>query len=238
MKKIGLFALLFVTWLAGSPVQAAMIVPTGGQLSVGASGNPSRSQALTLAAAYSPFSIDVSSTDLVLGWDQTTSLQQVASASISGTIQPTGLTVTAVANASFYFDANFQETYTWADTMGQIGFDLTAPAQVRIDWNPSFYWGGITSNFTLRGPGGTLLDGISLADCDKEYSSCNFNSPIINLDQGHYELFFNGGTTTSMSIPIDDNYSFSLIVVPIPAGIWLLGSALLGLTAVVRRKTA
>jgi hypothetical protein len=39
-------------------------------------------------------------------------------------------------------------------------------------------------------------------------------------------------------IAIDDNYSFSLIVVPIPAGIWLLGSALLGLTMVVRRKTA
>jgi hypothetical protein len=161
MKKIGFFALLFVTWLAGSPVQAVTIVPTGGQLSVGASGNPSQSQALTLATAYSPFSIDVSSTDLVLGGDQTTSLQQVASASISGTIQPTGLTVTAVADASSYFDANFQETHTWANTMGQIGFDLTAPAQVRIDWNSSWL-NGTTSNFTLRGPAGTLLDGISV----------------------------------------------------------------------------
>src|SRR5438105_3608841 len=99
MKKIGFFALLFVTWLAGSPVQAVTIVPTGGQLSVGASGNPSQSQALTLATAYGPFSIDVSSTDLVLDWvdGTTTSLQQVASASISGTIQPTSLTVTAGA---------------------------------------------------------------------------------------------------------------------------------------------
>jgi hypothetical protein len=193
MKKIGLFALLFVTWLAGSPVQAAMIVPTGGQLSIGASGNPSHSQALTLATAYGPFSIDVSSTDLVLGGNgTTTSLQQVASASISGTIQPTSLTVTAIADASSYFDANFQETYTWANTMGQIGFDLTAPAQVRIDWGPSFSWWGITSNFTLQGPGGILLDGISLAECDEGYSSCNFNSPIVNLNQGHYELFFLG----------------------------------------------
>jgi hypothetical protein len=220
MKRIGFFALLFVTWLAGSPVQAVTIVPTGGQLSVGASGNPSQSQALTLATAYSPFSIDVSSTDLVLGGDQTT-----------------GLTVTAVADASSYFDANFQETHTWANTMGQIGFDLTAPAQVRIDWNSSWS-NGTTSNFTLRGPAGTLLDGISVTGCIVGNSPCNFHSPIINLDQGHYELFFNGETTQGGGVVWDENYSFSLIVVPIPAGIWLLGSALLGLTAVVRRKTA
>jgi hypothetical protein len=106
------------------------------------------------------------------------------------------LTVTAVADASSYFDANFQETHTWANTMRQIGFDLTAPAQVRIDWSHSQVVAGITtSNFTLRGPGGTLLDGISLIECDEGYFSCNFNSPIINLDQGHYELFFNSGTT-------------------------------------------
>jgi hypothetical protein len=67
-----------------------------------------------------------------------------------------------------FFDANFQETHTWANTMGQIGFDLTAPAQVRIDWSHSQVVAGITtSNFTLRGPGGTLLDGISLIECDE-----------------------------------------------------------------------
>jgi hypothetical protein len=192
MRKIGFFALLFVTWLAGSPVQAVTIVPTGGQLNISASGNPSQSQALTLALAYGPFSVDVSGTDLVVGGDQTTLPWQVASASISGTIQSTGLTVTAVAEAISYFDVNFQETHAWANTMGQIGFDLTAPAQVCINGSSSML-SAVTSHFTLRGPGGTLLDELSLSGCG--YPSCNFNSPIINLDQGHYELFFEGGTS-------------------------------------------
>jgi hypothetical protein len=61
---------------------------------------------------------------------------------------------------------------------------------------------------------------------------------LLNLDPGRYELSLSFLTLPNAGGPRFGTTSFALTPVPLPAGLWLLGSALLGLVSAARTRRA
>jgi hypothetical protein len=238
-SRFSLGSLLFAVLFPIHAVKAVMIVPTGGTLSASVN---TVTNTQPVGASYGQFSVNATDQDDVLiGVDDQGNPILVTSpvgfSSISAGIEPNQVTVVGSAQPRFYFNSHFEETRSPAGAGGQLGFDLTDPTIIHIDWLADTFdgYGAIASLYGL--------DGAVLMQCSGSNFDCS--GPLVtstgdltlDLAAGHYDLVFSVNGTFPTSVPIPSSFSLTLTAVPLPAGVWLLSSALFVLMIGVRRRS-
>lgn len=159
---------------------------------------------------------------IVSGVLLTASMASVASTNL-GTIDPTD---GASFNSANGLTGAFANEYDFNLTGGNYNFLLTVTNSI------ANHKVGISNfNATLDGNAfGNTLYNIPLSSTSK----LNFlYGENVNLSSGHHELVISG-------IGSKSNYggSISISSVPVPAAVWLMGSALVGLVSFGKRKKA
>jgi hypothetical protein len=250
-SSLYLLGLLFATTLPAQQAQAALFVPTGGGMQVSAAGATIEGTGVQGSAniTFTPFSFVVGPIAAVTDPLGDGALR----ARLEVTVEPEPFTVTPPSSLD---KVNVSGSTTAigmgsnASGSGQLSFDLTAPIPLRF----------LFSSGPLGLPNGEssvrlfqdTLAGPQLLECRgseiSSFCSLGMSSPpgspegpqqgLLTLATGHYELLFSVSTSIAVGSTPPENFSFSLTPVPVPAGIWLLGSVLAGLASFVRRKAA
>jgi hypothetical protein len=235
-SRFSLGSLLFAVLFPIHAVQAAMIVPTGGTLSASAN---TVTNTQPVGASYGQFSVNATdqAVEQIGVDDQGNPILGTIPAGSSGIsvgIEPNQVTVEgsawSVVSISSYYSAG---------ASGQLGFDLTDPTIIHIDW-PADNFGAIASLYGL--------DGAALMQCsgsDFYSSGGGCSGPLVtptgdmtlDLAAGHYDLVFSVNGTFIAGTAVPSSFSLTLTAVPLPAGVWLLSSALFVLMIGVRRRS-
>ena len=140
--------------------------------------------------------------------------------------------VTAGTQLHFDFDANLiMQTILGAGDLGaaassSMQITINGPSGYQFLWTPNGATGGIAGGSEVSDPF-SLNQGIGgTSSFSAASSSPGFNASTAGLAAGFY----------SMNITMTQTANVS--AVPVPAAAWLLGSGLVGLVAVARRRTA
>lgn len=161
--------------------------------------------------------------------------------------------------------ATFTEEVVSVDSFGNPTFAVTGGnASVYFDTNPNmdflsgsgFNDGSAILTGTITGGSGTYLaaQGLGVSSIDLSIAAGNFNSSVFDPDtivgsEGVFTLQFNPtGPTSQISAVLNNQVSagdllleadgnLNLLAVPLPAPVWLLGTALAGLIVTARRKS-
>lgn len=240
-SRFSLGSLLFTVLFPIHAVQAAMIVPTGGTL-FAIAGIEGYTQ--LVGASYGQFSVDAAHyVEVQVGADDQggpiLETLPAGASSISMGIESNQVTVVGGAWPDLYYP---DDLYYPAGAGGEFGFDLTDPTIIHIDWlaypDPLLdSYGAIASLYGL--------DRTLLMQCSSSYSGGGCSGPLVtstgdltlDLAAGHYDLYFSVDGMLVAGRPIPSSLSLTLTAVPLPAGVWLLSSALLVLMIGVRRRS-
>lgn len=147
---------------------------------------------------------------------------------------PTGWDLSAVNNGPNVGDAK----QTNADGYGKFDVSVSDGGQNRMD--------PLTFSIAVDGDDINSYLGLSVNDGTGLQPAVSFAAHVAGIDTGAYTL--NGdsgaaeclaGETDCMMLPSAwFGGSTEVVVVPVPAAVWLFGSGLLGLVGIARRKTA
>ena len=150
------------------------------------------------------------------------------------------------ANNNLYFTANSDATYLISGL-----YNMSGPTGTRTLLNVHLYdltAGGVflfrdvSLSFTTADE--TFVAGVA---GDGDFSNANEGALTGNLIAGHeYEFYFGTGITSSGIGPSETfiaatatgNVTLGISAIPVPASLWLLGSGLLGLIGIAKRKAA
>ncbi len=139
----------------------------------------------------------------------------------------------------FAYDTPLDETLGHLGDMDFLAFKGTAGTGVQI--TVASLSGGLDPNLEIWDPVGNLIENVS---CNGSYSSICSVSPLLNLTEtGIYKIGLadvNWDETGSYRLGVSCLYgacpSEAPSLVPLPPAVWLFGSGLLGLGAILRRK--
>jgi hypothetical protein len=152
--------------------------------------------------------------------------------------------ISLFGSATSGFDEGFGNL---SSASGQLGFDLSTASALRFSFADLLLESFGIANLSLFKDSPT---GASVLQCAFSpfppggFCSQNLDvsqgpaNGVLNLDAGHYELVFAAQTGVNAGSRPPGQFSFSLTPVPVPAAIWLLGSALLGFAPLLRRRRA
>jgi len=208
---------------------ASSIDLTGGSLTAG-----SNTTILT-AGATGTFSATDARTDTVYESNSTGGTEQVSSATASAQIGVSGLNIHASSDGSTYFHyPDGQLLHSILGTQGSLTFDVTAAG--------AFDYSSVSrgeSQEIIRDAGGATVLSIGCLNTNTGCWQGTSFAGSLALAQGIYTLSFTASAFQLVGTTQDSTMSFSLQPVPLPPGLPLLGSALVGLLFLTcRRRSA